>query len=123
MIKNLTPEEIELLKTQIYSLKEFVVKSVSDKTPIDMEFLQKEYNFLYKNSKDLFHMIIRDFGVERHATEHIAKKFDKLIDMLVSSLVDFNSNNIGHYQASKKYEKEFRHELWPDNLKHKFDDA
>lgn len=122
MIKKLTIEEIELLKTQIYSLKATVVELISKKQTIDEENLQKEYKFLYNNSKDLFTMIIKDFGTERHVNENIHKKFDKLIDMLIKSLIDFNLHNITHYQASKKYEKDFRNELWPENLKKKFED-
>jgi hypothetical protein len=122
LIKKLTIEEIELLKTQIYSLKSKVIELISKKETIDQEALQTEYKFLYKNSKDLFTMILKDFGSERHVNESIHKKFDKLIDMLIKSLIDFNLHNISHYQASKSYEKDFRNELWPENLKNKFQD-
>ncbi len=122
MIKKLTLEEIEMLKQQIYSLKDKILKLVSEKQKIDVEELQIEYKFLYKHSKDLFDMIIKDFSSHRHESEHIHKKFDKLIDVLINSLLDLNLHNVNHYQLSKKYEKNFRDELWPENLKKKFED-
>lgn len=121
MIKKLTLEEIELLKTQIYDLQKKVVEYVQNRQKIDEESLKTEFKFLYKNSKDLFTTIIRDFG-QKHENDSMHRKFDKLIDMLIKSLIEFNSHDITHYQASKKYEKEFRHELWPENLKDKFDE-
>lgn len=120
MIKKLTLEEIELLKTQIYDLKKKIVECVQKKQKIDEESLKTEFKFLYKNSKDLFTTILRDFS-HAHDHDNMHKKFDKLIDILIKSLMDFNLHDTTHYQASKKYEKDFRQELWPENLKDKFD--
>jgi hypothetical protein len=117
MIKKLTSDEIKLLEEQIYSLQNKVVDMVKSKIEIDKKELQIEYNFLYKNSQKLFDMIIKDFSENKHNIEQTSKKFDKLIQMLIKSLKDFNLHNVTHYQASKKIEEDFREELWPENLR------
>ncbi len=117
MIKKLSAEEIKLLEEQIYSLKQKVIDMVKSKTKIDKKVLQIEYKFLYKNSEKLFDMIIKDFGENKDDIEKTTKKFDKLIQMLIKSLKDFNLHNVTHYQASKKIEEDFREELWPENLR------
>ena len=121
MIRKFTTDEIEQLKSEIYSLKENVINCTSTKIPIDEQKLKNEYNFLYKNSKDLFQMIIKDYGSQRHVSKIIHDKFDKLIEVLIQSLKDLK-NDVTHYQVSKNYERSFRNELWPENLRKKFED-
>jgi hypothetical protein len=118
MIKNLTADEIKLLEEQIYSLKDKIIDMTKTKTVIDEKLLQVEYEFLYKNSKQLFEMILKDFS-KKNELETTSKKFDKLIQILIKSLKDFNLNNVTNYQASKNYEENFREELWPENLRNK----
>jgi hypothetical protein len=125
MLKKLSFEQLEQLKSERDALLEEVCLLTKNKTKIEPELmrLKNKYLFLYNETFALFNLIIRDFStVKPHFLESEKSKFYRDQNLLFNKLQEHAISNESHYENSKKFEEEYRQIYFPQNLKDELKD-